>query len=141
MTAWLWGAGAFVAGERTMGAGGGRASDSVGFALPQSGLKIRLSELFSIIDPKGAFKSSDWREDAVLARITADDFAPSRTHPFAFQSVGMRPDDFERTTLVDLQDGGLAEAIRAAKAALPRYGAQPVSKTEWKHVLKLGGVK
>jgi hypothetical protein len=124
MTAWLWSAGAFVAGERTMGAGGGRASDAVGFALPQSGLKIRLSDLFSIVDPKGAFGDGEWREDAVLARITAGDFAPSRTHPFAFQSVGVRPDDFERTTLADLQDGGRAEAIRAAMAALPRHGAR-----------------
>ena len=56
-------------------------------------------------------------EQALVELASRDRFRPSRTHPFAIQAVGLRPDLPIRTGAADLQDGGVA-AVRRAIAAL-----------------------
>ena len=118
MTSWLWVAGFPVLGETTMGAGGGYEFDGPSsFALPESGFSVRASAVFSIFDPVGALAPGKHPEQALVEQITADNFRPSRTRPFAIQSVGFTPDLRLEPRTRDLQDGGLSE-LRAAIAAL-----------------------
>jgi len=44
--------------------------------------------------------------------LAQDHFAPSRTRPFAIQSVGLRPDFALTTTLADLRDGGQGSLVK-----------------------------
>jgi hypothetical protein len=113
MATWLWAAGAAVAGERTIGAGGGYTFGAQGFALPVSGFRVRASSLFSIFDCTALLHDGDRPEKDVVATFTADRFSSSRAHPFAIQSVGLSPDIAMTTTLADLRDGGVSEVTRA----------------------------
>jgi Peptidase family S41 len=107
--AWLWTSGATTAGETTAGADGGLDSQAKGFPLPGSGFNVRMSGNFTIFDPTLQLNEGDWSEHAIVTQVAADRFGPSRHRPFAFQSVGLRPDVAATTTLSDLSDGGLAE--------------------------------
>ena len=112
MAAWLWAAYLPVAGERTVGAGGGFEFGSAGFALPQTGYAIRTSGNFTLFDVTGTLKAGDMNEAAMVDMVAEDGFAPSRERPFAIQAAGLRPDVAETTTLDDLRDGGVAEVGR-----------------------------
>jgi C-terminal processing protease CtpA/Prc len=117
--AWLWTSGATIAGEHTAGADGGLDSAAKGFPLPASGFNVRMSGNFTIFDPTLQLSEGDWPERAIVAQVSADRFAQSRQRPFAFQSVGLRPDIAVRTALSDLRDGGVAEvAFVAGKLGL-----------------------
>ncbi|OOG41579.1 S41 family peptidase [Rhodanobacter sp. C05] len=107
MASWLWASGATVVGERTVGAGGGFEFNSKpGTPLPGSGYAVRLSGNFSVFDPAGTLTEGEHAEGALIDMLAQDHFAPSRTHPFAIQSAGLRPDLALMTTLADLHDGG-----------------------------------
>lgn len=122
MTSWLWAAGFPVLGETTMGAGGGYEFDGPSsFALPQSGFSVRASAVFSVFDPAGALKPGKRSERDLVEQITAENFRPSRTRPFAIQSVGFTPDVRLEPRTRDLQDGGLS-GLRAAIATLVGQG-------------------
>ena len=112
MSAWLWGAGVAVAGERTVGAGGGFEFGSSGFDLPVTGYAVRTSGNFTLFDSTGTLVAGDMDEEAMVNGVAADGFAPSRTRPFAIQAAGLRPDVADTTTLADLHDGGVAEVGR-----------------------------
>jgi hypothetical protein len=127
MAAWLWGAGAIVAGERTIGAGGGFEYGSSGFALPQSGYTVRASSNFTLFDGVHALKDGDVDEAAMVDTVAADRFAPSRTRYFAIQAAGMPPDVEIATTLDDLKDGGVGEVNRVI-AKLQAMGKLPRPK-------------
>lgn len=108
MTTWLWSAGAFVAGEQTIGAGGGRDADSKGFALPKSDIRVLMSGNFTFFDNSGILKEGEMTESALVDMVTKDKFAPSRTRPYAIQSIGVRPDLTRASSQADLHDGGEA---------------------------------
>jgi hypothetical protein len=112
MAAWLWSSGATIAGEQTAGADGGLDSEAKGFPLPISGFNVRMSGNFTIFDPALQLNEGDWPERTIVAQVAANHFGLSRVHPFAFQSVGLRPDIRTATTLSDLNDNGVAEVIR-----------------------------
>jgi hypothetical protein len=112
MASWLWATGAVVVGERTIGAGGGRDSAATGFLLPRSGLRVNYSGNFSVFDHNGTMKSDEIDESTLIGLISQNGFAPSRTHPFAIQAVGMQPDLLLPTTAEDLADGGVAAIKR-----------------------------
>jgi len=120
MASWLWASGATVVGERTVGAGGGfEFNGEPGTPLPGSGYTVRLSGNFSVFDPTGTLTEGEHAEDALLDMLTQDHFAPSRSRPFAIQSVGLRPDFALSSTLADLRDGGrgsLAKVLVQLKA-------------------------
>lgn len=126
VAAWLWAAGAVTVGERTIGAGGGFDSAATGFTLPGSGLGVRFSENFSVFDNGSALHQGEMDEAALLDLVARDGFAPSRTRPFGFQAVGVRPDLPLPTTAADLADGG-AGAVQCIVAGLARRGL--LSKT------------
>jgi hypothetical protein len=128
VAAWLWGAGAITVGERTIGAGGGFDAAATGFILPRSGMGVRFSESFAVLDNSGTVGEGEMDEAALLELVAGDGFAPSRTRPFGFQAVGVRPDLPLPTTASDLADGGVA-AVRRIVAELARRGmlaARPV---------------
>jgi hypothetical protein len=107
--AWLWGGGALLAGERSIGAGGGfDMNKDKGLALPRLGVNVRSSTNFTFFDASGTLHGGDYSEQALLAVVAQDGFAPSRTRAFAIQAVGMRPDLERPTSLEDLRDGGKA---------------------------------
>jgi len=112
MVAWLWSSGATIAGEQTAGADGGLDSEAKGFPLSISGLNVRMSGNFTIFDPSLQLNEGDWSEKAIVAQVAANHFGLSRYRPFAFQSVGFRPDILAPTTLSDLRDGGVASVKR-----------------------------
>ncbi|TPG05940.1 hypothetical protein EAH88_14985 [Rhodanobacter glycinis] len=120
MASWLWASGATVVGERTVGAGGGfEFNGEPGTPLPGSGYAARLSGNFSVFDPAGTLGEGAHDEAALVDMLARDHFAPSRTHPFAIQSVGLRPDFALSSTLADLRDGGrssLAKVLVQLKA-------------------------
>lgn len=125
MAAWLWAAGAVTAGERTIGAGGGLDSADTGFVLPVSGMGVRFSENFNVLDNGTVLREGEIDEAGLLDLVARDGFAPSRTRPFGFQAVGVRPDLALPTTAADLADGGAAAVQRivaglAAKGLLAR---------------------
>jgi C-terminal processing protease CtpA/Prc len=120
MAAWLWTSGATIAGEHTAGAGGGLDYDAKGFPLPTFGLNVRMSGNFTVFDPALQLSEGDWPEEAVVAQVTADRFAPSRERAFAFQAVGLRPDIVAPTTLADLRDGGIAQVGHIVAKLLAR---------------------
>lgn len=113
MAAWLWASGARVVGERTIGAGGGRDADAQGFPLPNLGFMVKTSGNFTFFDCGETLHAGDISEKALIDLVAQDHFSPSRTHPFAIQAVGLRPDLERPTTLDDLRDGGLAQVKRA----------------------------
>jgi C-terminal processing protease CtpA/Prc len=107
MASWLWASGATVVGESTVGAGGGfEFNGEPGTPLPGSGYAIRLSGNFSVFDPAGTLTEGEHAEGTLIDMLAQDHFAPSRTRPFAIQSVGLRPDLSLITKLADLRDGG-----------------------------------
>jgi Peptidase family S41 len=113
LATWLWASGTTIAGEQTVGAGGGFESDAQGFALPVSGLAVRTSGNFTVFDPTNTLHDGDWPQAALIAKITSDRFHPSRSRPFAIQSVGITPDLPLTTKLADLRDGGIGQIARA----------------------------
>jgi hypothetical protein len=117
MAAWLWTSGAKIAGEQTAGADGGLDYDAKGFPLPTFGFDVRMSGNFTIFDPTLQLNEGDWPERTIVAEVGADRFAPSRQRPFAFQSIGLRPDISAPTTLADLDDAGVSE-VRGVIAAI-----------------------
>jgi len=125
MTTWLWSAGARVIGEHTVGAGGGFAFGSDGFALPGSSYRIRTSGNFTFFDASGLLRDGDWNEQRLVDIVSSAEFRPSLKHPFAIQSVGFRPDVTIATAAADLRDGGVGEVARAL-AAMERRGTSPV---------------
>jgi C-terminal processing protease CtpA/Prc len=124
MASWLWATGAVVVGERTIGAGGGRDSAATGFLLPQSGLRVNYSGNFSVLDNDRTVQAGEIKELTLIDLISQDNFAPSRTRPFAIQAVGMRPDLPVPTTAADLADGG-ATAIKRLMAKLVEHKLLP----------------
>lgn len=106
MATWLWAAGAISAGERTIGAGGGRDSEAAGFMLPQSGMRVKYSGNFSVFDNGTGMQAGPMKESTLIDLVAQDGFAPSRTRPFAIQAVGLQPDVPLETTTKDLIDGG-----------------------------------
>lgn len=128
MAAWLWHAGAIVVGERTIGAGGGLEFNSQGLTLPRSGLKVRMSESFTLFDGSGTLENGEVSESRILDSVSQNDFAPDRTRPFAIQAAGLPPDLESRTTIDDLRDGGLAQVQRAI--ALLRIQKRLPEKTD-----------
>jgi hypothetical protein len=112
MATWLWGGGATVAGERTIGAGGGLDSQSKGWALPASAYSVRASGNFTFFDSTTTLAAGDTAEGPLIDLVAQDGFAPSRVRPFAIQSVGLRPDLETSSTLDDLRDGGIAQIRR-----------------------------
>lgn len=120
MATWLWAAGALAVGERTIGAGGGRDADATGFVLPRAGVRIKYSGNFSVFD-NGTENHAGETSDAVLIDGVAEDrLAPSRTRPFAIQTVGLRLDLALPTTAADLADGGAAEIQRLVPMLVQR---------------------
>jgi Peptidase family S41 len=113
LAAWLWTSGAAIAGEQTVGAGGGFDSAAQGFALPACGFAVRTSGNFTIFDPTGRLHEGGWPEAGLIATLAADRFAPRRLRPFAIQSIGIRPDLPLATTLSDLRDGGARQVAQA----------------------------
>ncbi len=124
MAAWLWGAGLTVAGERTVGAGGGFEFGSAGFDLAQTGYAVRTSGNFTLFDSTHTLKAGDINEAAMIDMVAADGFAPSHERPFAIQAAGLRPDITDASTLDDLRDGGVAEVGRII-TALKAQGRLP----------------
>jgi C-terminal processing protease CtpA/Prc len=123
--AWLWQAGATVIGETTAGAGGGYEYQAApDFELPATKLRVRSSANFSLFDPRAQLHEGEMPEQTLVELATGDGFRPSRLHPFAIQSVGLRPDLPIRTGAADLQDGGVG-AVRKAIAALRAAHALP----------------
>lgn len=118
MASWLWASGAVVAGERTTGAGGGYEFGSTGVAVDDSGLNVRISGNFSILDPSGSLTSGEIAEEALVDALAQDRFAPSHTHPFSFQAVGVIPNVSVTSSFDDLKDGGQS-ALRRTIDALP----------------------
>lgn len=117
MASWLWASGAVVVGERTVGAGGGFEFGSAsGIALPDCGYTVRLSGNLSIFDPTGTLKEGEQSEAALVDQVAQNDFAPSRTRPFAIQGAGLRPDLTLSTGISDLRDGGQASLVKALHA-------------------------
>jgi len=112
LAAWMWAGGATVAGERTVGAGGGFELGAPGFALPGLGLNVRTSGNFTFFDPVGALPTGMTDEKELVDRVSTDGFAPSHDRPFAIQAAGLRPDLMSSSTLADLRDGGVAEVKR-----------------------------
>ncbi len=113
LAAWMWAAGATVAGERTIGAGGGFEAGSPGFSVPGTGYNIRTSGNFTFFDPTAAaLKAGAMDETALVDVVSADRFAPSHKRPFAIQAAGLRPDLRSDSTLSDLRDGGIAQVGR-----------------------------
>lgn len=130
MAAWLWGAGAIVAGERTIGAGGGFEFGSAARPLPQSGYAVRISGNFTLFDGTGTLHDGNIDEAHVIDTISTDHFAPSRERYFAIQAAGMRPDIAAPSTASDFADGGIGQVGRIvaqlqAQGKLPRGGARP----------------
>jgi C-terminal processing protease CtpA/Prc len=125
MAAWLWHSGAVVVGERTIGAGGGLEFNSQGFILPSSGLKVRMSENFTVFDGSGTLANGEFSESRLVDLVSQNGFAPDRARPFAIQAAGLKPDLDSPTTLDDLRDGGLAQVQRAV-SLLKRQGRLPV---------------
>jgi len=119
MSAWMWASGAIIAGERTIGAGGGYEFGSSGFKLEKSGFNVRTSGNFTFFDQSGQLKGGEADEQALLNTVASDAFAPSHLRPFAIQSAGMAPDIASASTLGDLHDGGVAQVARVI-AALQR---------------------
>jgi C-terminal processing protease CtpA/Prc len=114
MASWLWASGATVIGERTVGAGGGfEFNGEPGTPLPSSGYAVRFSGNFSVFDPAGTLSEGEHPEAALVDMLVRDHFAPSRTRPFAIQSVGLKPDVALGTTLADLRDGGQRSLVNA----------------------------
>jgi hypothetical protein len=123
MAGWLWASGATVVGEQTVGAGGGfEFNGEPGKALPGSGYAVRLSGNFSVFDPAGTLGEGEHDEGALVDMLARDHFAPSRTRPFAIQSVGLRPDVALDTTLADLRDGGQRSLVKALAKMKPNHG-------------------
>jgi hypothetical protein len=120
MATWLWAAGAITAGERTIGAGGGRDSEATGFVLPRSGMRVKYSGNFSMFDNNASMRTGEIGEAALLDQIAQDRFAPSRTRPFAIQAVGLRPDIALPTTADDLSDGGASAIQRLVSMLVER---------------------
>ena len=79
-----------------------------------------MSGNFTVFDPALQLSEGDWPEEAVVAQVTADRFAPSRERAFAFQAVGLRPDIVAPTTLADLRDGGIAQVGHIVAKLLAR---------------------
>lgn len=134
MATWLWSAGAISVGERTIGAGGGRDSESAGVLLPQTGLRVKYSGNFSVFDNGASVRAGDMAESELVDLVAQDGFAPSRMRPFAIQAVGLTPDLPLPTSADDLSDGGVAAIERMMtellrRKLLPgiieRQGAQP----------------
>ncbi len=126
MAAWLWSSGAIVVGESTAGAGGGfEFNGGAGIDLPASGLRVRISGDFTVFDPKAQLADGDVAEEAIVAQVAADGFAPSHDRPFAIQSVGLRPDMPTATTLADLRDGGVAELDTAIAKLRDQHRLSP----------------
>jgi C-terminal processing protease CtpA/Prc len=121
MSAWMWTGGALLAGERTIGAGGGFEFGSSGFKLAQSGFNVRISGNFTFFDQSGQLRAGETDEQALLDVVASDAFAPSHKRPFAIQSAGMKPDLASASTLSDLQDGGVAQVTRLI-AEMKRQG-------------------
>ena len=120
IAAWLWGAGAVTAGERTIGAGGGHEFGGRGLPLAESGYEVMISGNFTVFDAVNTLREGETPEGALVSLVTRDKFAPSRTRPFAFQAAGLRP-DLELPSIQDeLQDGGLAYAKRVVALAQQR---------------------
>jgi hypothetical protein len=123
MASWLWASGATVVGERTAGAGGGfEFNGEPGTPLPRSGYAVRLSGNFSVFDPSGTLSEGEHAEGALIDMLAQDHFAPSRTRPFAIQSVGLRPDVALSTTLDDLRDGGQSSLVKALAKMKANHG-------------------
>lgn len=125
MATWLWAAGATVVGERTIGAGGGRDANARGFELPGLRTMVKLSGNFTFFDASRTLKEGGADERALLDLVAQDGFAPSRTRPFAIQSVGLRPDLDSPSARADLLDGGLAQVTRAIRMLAARRKASP----------------
>jgi hypothetical protein len=117
IAAWLWSAGAIVAGERTIGAGGGLEFGASGFQLPGSDFSVLISGNFTVIDPAGTLANGELGESALIDTVAQDRFAPSRTRYYAFQAVGVRPDIAMHSTLDDLRDSGVAMVGRIVAKA------------------------
>jgi hypothetical protein len=123
MATWLWASGATVVGEQTVGAGGGfEFNGKPGTPLPGSGYVVRLSGNFSVFDPAGTLSEGEHDEGALVDMLAQDHFAPSRTRPFAIQSVGLRPDVVLGTTVVDLRDGGQRSLVKALAKMKANHG-------------------
>lgn len=116
--AWLWAAGAKLIGEPTVGAGGGFEFGSQGFELPSKRFRVRASGNFTVFDSTSKLVSGATNEKALVDTVAQEQFAPSRTRPFAIQSVGVRPDVPLVTTLIDLKDHGTASLSRAVASQL-----------------------
>jgi len=113
MASWIWASGATVVGKRTVGAGGGfEFNGEPGTPLPGSGYAVRLSGNFSVFDPTGTLAGGEHAEGMLIDMLAQDHFAPSRTRPFAIQSMGLRPDFGLNTTLADLRDRGRGSLVK-----------------------------
>ncbi|NJB79637.1 S41 family peptidase [Xanthomonas arboricola] len=117
LATYLWASGATIMGERTIGAGGGRDSESQGVALGDSGYRALVSENFYIFDPTEDLRVGEMDEATLVDRVAADGFRPSRTHPFATQSIGVVPDVPLAINAADLNDGGQGLLLRGLVAA------------------------
>ncbi|MFC0154744.1 S41 family peptidase [Xanthomonas dyei] len=117
LATYLWASGATIMGERTIGAGGGRDSQSQGVALGDSGYRALVSENFYIFDPTEELRAGEMDEATLVDRVAADGFHPSRTHPFATQSIGVVPDVPLAIDAADLSDGGRGLVLRGLVAA------------------------
>jgi hypothetical protein len=100
MAAWLWHSGAIVVGERTIGAGGGLEFNSQGFTLPGSGLKVRMSENFTVFDGSGTLANGEFSESRLVdlvcsERLRAGPCAPFR-HSGGGAAAGSRQPDHDR---------------------------------------------
>jgi C-terminal processing protease CtpA/Prc len=62
MAAWLWAAGSPVIGERTIGAGGGFEVGSQTFVEPQTGMGVRISGNFTLLDPTRQLREGEMKD-------------------------------------------------------------------------------
>ncbi|PPU38061.1 hypothetical protein XcyCFBP4188_19080 [Xanthomonas hortorum pv. cynarae] len=106
LATYLWESGATVVGERTIGAGGGRDSQSKGIPVGDSGYNALVSEDFYVFDPTSELHPGEIDEQRLIDRVAADRFAPSHLRPYMTQAVGVLPDIVQLIEASDLEDGG-----------------------------------
>ena len=81
---------------------------------------MKLSGNFTFFDAGLTLKDGTANEQSLIDGVARDAFAPSRTRPFAIQSVGLRPDVDSPSTRADLRD--LATALPSDLRAISSVG-------------------
>ncbi|MCC8596096.1 S41 family peptidase [Xanthomonas vesicatoria] len=84
LATYLWASGATFMGEHTIGAGGGRDSQSQGGALGDSGYRALVSDNFYIFDPTDNLRAGEMDEATLVDRVATDVFLPKPKAPLRY---------------------------------------------------------